>query len=266
MVLFFTREESGLGPVRDGLKKEGYAVRSTCQSDEVIALMAGGAYRLLLIEVGVLGVALEVVEKVRLKDPAVSVLVMAEIVGYEEVRRSMRLRIADIFNPEKDSLDAVLARAHSLLPPPVLSPEVVSELKIEVERVSAEKEALADKLESLNEEFLIWKRCSSTAAEAVGTTEVIREIDAEWASIQATRSALQEEEQSLVKEREALVAEQAALAVRSAALEAEAARLASEQEMLTAQRELVETMLREAFEQLGEAKGPAGAVTAGAWR
>jgi DNA-binding response OmpR family regulator len=265
MVLFFTREESGLGPVRDGLKKEGYAVRSTCQSDEVIAMMAGGAYRLLLIEVGVLGVALEVVEKVRLKDPAVSVLVMAEIVGYEEVRRSMRLRIADIFNPEKDSLEAVLARAHSLLPPPVLSPEVVSELKIEVERVSAEKEALADKLDSLNEEFLIWKRCSS-AAEAVGTTEVMREIDAEWASIQATRSALQEEEQSLVKEREALEAERAALAVRSTALEAEAARLVAEQEALAAQREMVETMLREAFEQLGEAKGAVGALPAGAWR
>jgi hypothetical protein len=153
-VLVLKTAPSRLDGVLNSLGQAGYGIRATCLADEAIEHAATKPFPLVLIETQFLASVVNLLGILRRADALSSIVVVAQKVDLASVVDSIRLRIADIFSDTDDD-SAILGRARSLLPAAL--PAFI-QLNKQIDQLSAEKQALEDRLRTLAEEFELWQK------------------------------------------------------------------------------------------------------------
>ncbi|HWZ94969.1 MAG TPA: hypothetical protein VNW30_07225 [Opitutaceae bacterium] len=236
------------------LAQDGYAIVSTGLAEEAKRRATAKPFPLLLIETEFLASVIELLGTLRQADALSSIIVVTKHVDLASVVQSIRLRIADVFsNADDDS--TILGRARSLLP---ALPAAWTQLNEQIDRLSGEKQALEERLHALGGEFELWQK--TTVAADGGKVErsydeLLREIDASWAALHASRTALQRDEMALATEREELAALRKNLFSQSRSLAAKRARLSEDHLVLLEERSKMEEQRATMATLLSEIEG-----------
>ncbi|MGI5861092.1 MAG: sigma-54-dependent transcriptional regulator [Myxococcales bacterium] len=124
-VLVVDDDESSREFEREALAMAGYQVRTAANGNEALAMLAGGAFDAVLLDVRMPGMdGLELLESYRSSGGRVPMIVLSAMAGSDDIVKAMRLGATDYLTKPVDPSDllASMARAFGRQPAPAPAP------------------------------------------------------------------------------------------------------------------------------------------------
>ncbi|HCF62291.1 MAG TPA: sigma-54-dependent Fis family transcriptional regulator, partial [Myxococcales bacterium] len=182
-VLVVDDDESSREFEREALAMAGYQVRTAASGGEALAMLSGGAFDAVLLDVRMPGMdGLELLESYRGSGGRVPMIVLSAMAGSDDIVKAMRLGATDYLTKPVDPSDLLASMARAFGRQPALAPAAAPPRRQEVDEPPEERTFIAHSAAMLRVKRLV-ERIADTdvpvlllGESGVGKEVIAREI------------------------------------------------------------------------------------------